>query len=266
MSLRTEIFNSAAFQSFAKLVGHPFSRPSDDSQSISTDSDDETIVADTYLLRQIVEKNQATEAEHNVRIADILPVIRDTSLELREACSNGIGAVKTLVENVNTKRYARGTAESEQCVKTLDATIQDLRDALERFKNEKREQLIEPFETVLRRCQTKRDVSSVPLRSLYISYVYCVNLIVLTDAILALMEVVRSIAAKRLRNRLWAPSQLRAIGKILLSRGDVSDEALGEDETQERDEEIQREAQSYSECSHGSYVASMTYWLVRTGP
>ena len=250
----------AAFQSFAKLVGHPFSRTPDDSQSISSDSDDDSVVADTYLLRQIMERNQATEAEHNVRLADIMPVLRDSSLELREACSNGIDAVKTVVQNVNVKRYTRGgAADSEQRVQELGDSIQKLRDALDRFKNEKREQLIEPFQSVLQSCQTKKQAYSIPLRSLYVSFVYGVNLIVLTDAILALMEVARNIAVKRTRNRLWAPSKLRAIGKILLSRGDVSDEALGEDEAQERDEEVQKDFRSYSECPHCLAIESRQF-------
>lgn len=233
-------------------MGHPFSRTSDDSQSISTDSDDDTLIADTYLLRQIVERNHAVEAEHGVRLSDVMPTIRDCSLELREACSGSIGTLKAVIEHINTKRYARGeAAKSEQHIKDLGDSIENLQNALERFKTEKREQLIVPFQSVLRSCQTKRDVYSVPLRSLYIAYVYSVNLIVLTDGILALMEVARGTVVKRTTNRLWAPSKLRAIGKILLSRGDVSDEALGEDETQERDndadDEIQASSRTYSE-------------------
>lgn len=219
----------------------------DDAQSVTTDSDDDTVVADTYLLRQIMERNLASELEHNVRLVDIMPVIRDSTHELRNACSAGIGATKGVIENINMKRYARrGAADSEERVKDLDESIQNLKKALETFKNKKREKLVEPFQAALQCCRTKKESYSMPLRALYVSYVYAVNLIVLTDGIIALMEMVRDTALKRTKNRLWAPSKLRAIWKVIISRGDVSDEALGEDEVDERVGNAVNKSGSYS--------------------
>ena len=44
------------------------------------------------------------------------------------------------------------------------------------------------------------------------------------------MLYVQNIAAKRTKNRLWAPGGLRAIAKALTSRGESGEQAVGEDQ------------------------------------
>ena len=50
-----------------------------DAPSISDGASGHTVVGDTYLLRQFREKNVAVEAEHGVRLVDVLPTIREAT-------------------------------------------------------------------------------------------------------------------------------------------------------------------------------------------
>ena len=66
-------------------------------------------------------------------------------------------------------------------------------------------------------------------RSLYLSFVFSSNLIVVCNAVVTLAENVIATTAKRSRARLWAPTGLRHLGKFLReSRRSVQD-AVGED-------------------------------------
>ncbi|CAL1710858.1 unnamed protein product [Somion occarium] len=236
-----------SLQSFAMLLGHPASRAVDESTDSlsSTDSEDDSPLSESYLLRQLRARHHAGELEHSVGVTDLLPLIKESTADLREACSDGIGSIKAYIDLINTRRYARNCdVDVEQGIKNLDEGMARIRTALSDFKETKRLQLSNPFLPIIEASKNNRK-SFLPLRSLYIAYVFGANLIVLADGILALMETVLSTANKRKRNRVWAPSSLRAIGKALTSRGDVSDQALGEDRAIEEDDEVQRDERSY---------------------
>lgn len=74
---------------------------------------------------------------------------------------------------------------------------------------------------------------------------FAANLVVLADAVVGLMEYVQLTAHKRTRNRMWAPGGLRALGRAIVSRGDASDQAAGEDHAPQPDEELYDEEAPY---------------------
>ena len=249
---------SAAMQGFAKLVGH-LARDSEASSNAPsaavTEEDGSTLndpaSGDTYLLRQFRERNNAAEAAHGVRIQDVVPAVGEATLDLRKACSEGLSATQILLEGVNTRRYARhGAKESEQHLKDLDAAIERLHTALTDFKIDKRLIILRPFEGLVD-STTRLDADTkgpLPLRALYTAYVFASNLIVLAEGIERYMTYVQSIAAKRKRNRLWAPGGLRALVKALRAKGDSGDVAAGEDHEPPVEKEVENEEAPYSEC------------------
>ena len=251
----------AAFHGFTKLAGHPFIHVNPDapeSSAASTISKSSSAFAgDTYLLRQLRSRNHAAETEHNVRLGDVMSAIEDATLELRQACTRGLGAVKAVIDGINMRRYARsGARESEALLAELDEAFDHLRACLHEFRTQKRLALVEPFQAMLERAQggslLDADVQgarrghghSLPLRSLYISYVFAANLIVLSDSIVALMVLVQETAAKRKVNRLWAPGGLKALFRLIFVRVPEEQRALGEDLGQPDEEEKRK---SYSE-------------------
>lgn len=252
MPLPTASLNylQGAFHMFVRFAGHRTARspdepPSAQASSASDSSDDTPYVGDTALLRQLREQHRVAESTYSVRMKDVLPNIEDATADLRAACSNGLGATKALLDGINMRRYSRkGARESDQQLADLDAALERLRASLAEFKSSRRMQLLQPYEPVFEDLKTKK--GPVPFRGLYVSFVFAANLIVLSDSIIHLMELVQTTAGKRKKNRLWAPGGLRAIGKALLSRGDVSDQAAGEDETPPAEEEVTREERPYS--------------------
>lgn len=252
----------AAFHTFTKLAGHRSVREPDQSlsrEASASSSADSAITenahgfaGDTSLLRQLRQENRTAESTYSVRMHDVLPVIEESTADLRTACSDGLRATMTVLDGINTRRYSRkGAKESDQHITDLDGALERLRAALDEFKTSRRLQLLHPFDAVLEdaKAQTPHKLrpSSVPLRSLHISFVFAASLIVLADAIIALMEYVQLIAHKRRKNRLWAPGGLRALAKALMSRGDTSDQAAGEDHAPQPDEEVKAEEGPYSE-------------------
>ncbi len=243
------------------MVGHPrftgdsaSEQPSEPSDASSA-SVSNVFSGDTYLLRQLRERNNATEAQHSVRVADLLPVIEDATSDLRNACSAGLASVKTLLDGINSRRYARkGATESQQQLADLDQAIERLNICLAEFKEHKRLILVEPFQSLLQSADTTK--GPMPLRSLYVAYVFAANLVVLASAILKLMETVQATAAKRKKNRLWMPGGLRALAKAIVSRGETSDQAAGEDNVPQAEEEVKKE-----ECAYSKFM--ILYYMLK---
>jgi hypothetical protein len=245
----------ASFHTFGRAVGHPASRsdspPSSNSSSSSLDLSDDgrQLPNDTSLLRQLRERHKLAESTHSVRLKDVMPILEEATTDLRSACSTGLGATKTVLDGINTRRYSRtGAIESNQQVADLDNALERLRVSLEEFKNSRRLQLLQPFNPVIQESKQKNGYI-IPFRSLYICFIFASNLIVLADGIVKLMEYVQLKAHKRGKNRLWAPGGLRAIGRALMSKGDENDQAAGEDQVPQAQEEVKREEAPFSKQS-----------------
>ncbi|KAI1798167.1 hypothetical protein LXA43DRAFT_979068 [Ganoderma leucocontextum] len=228
-----------ALANFTKLMALPMSltdTASDDTQSIAESTASSTAIGDTYLLRQFRERNTAAEAQYHVRLVDVLPNIREATAGVRTAGVDVLDALQKLIVSVNTKRYRRSHADQDALLLELDKALTALRDALEDFKNDRRFVLLQPFRALLDRANAE-EMKNIPLRSLHISFVFTSNLVSTCSSIISLAECVSSTAAKRPKARLWIPTGLRTIGKMLGSRSGPGDVA-GEDTAPE--EEIEK--------------------------
>ncbi|EED82525.1 predicted protein [Postia placenta Mad-698-R] len=249
--ISTVIPRLAAVQSFVKLLGTTLDTSSSPSRASGSEAPTQDAsyttgssgVSDTELLRQLRSRHHA----HSMDIppADLVPILRDATRRLRAACASALAACISVIDVVNTKRYARGSsAELDSRAAELDTTIEQLSSALTAFKDSDRLALLEPFRDILEaeRARAPGDgKGEPPLRSLCIMYVFAANMVIAGQAIKALGEYVSTTAHKRRRNRLWAPKGLRMIGKVLMQRGTDSEGGTGEDpvssqEKSEKDE------------------------------
>ncbi|TFK82815.1 hypothetical protein K466DRAFT_666286 [Polyporus arcularius HHB13444] len=227
---------------FVKMMAHPMTL-ADPPKEDDTNSDGDSVasgttIGDTYLLRQFRERNIAAETEHHVRLVDILPTIREATADVRDAGIAVLGALKELIVAVNTKRYKRSHSEQDARLLELDRALSALRTAMEDFKDDKRLLLLQPYQHLFEQADAGL-LKVVPLRSLYLAFVFTANLTAVSNGIVALAENVSHTAAKRRKARLWAPKGLRAIGKVLRSGRGSGEDAVGEDA--QKDEDVQSE-------------------------
>ncbi|KAJ7132494.1 hypothetical protein C8R44DRAFT_978049 [Mycena epipterygia] len=217
---------------------------------------------ETYLLRQIHTRNALLEATHSVRPADVLPLLSAATRPLRTATIAALAAVRAHVVHVNRTRWRRDPAGDVACREALDAAGVILGDAVREFNEKGRMQLLAPFLPLLDAAAASAEgvngvingdkAEDLPLRSLFIAYVFVANLVAVAEAVLVLLGAVQGIEAKRPRARLWAPTGLRGVWKIVTARGDKADGAFGEDTSMvvedmrhaEQDKEYRRDPDS----------------------
>ncbi|THU86398.1 hypothetical protein K435DRAFT_822159 [Dendrothele bispora CBS 962.96] len=195
---------------------------------------------DTYLMTQINQVNTSLESTYSLRLTDLVPVLSKSSLPLRQGCIRGLDVVKRNLENVNKHRWAvvldpwggaRGKCKERDrgLEGELDEAIEGLRGILEVFREKERLLILEPFTPLLQRSSsstfgspdswTEEELHSLPLRNLYLSYVFCTNLVGVAEALIPLMELVRSTVGKRRYERMWAPKGMRAVWKMVSVKG-----------------------------------------------
>lgn len=182
--------------------------------------------SDTYLLRQVHQMNQDVEAEHNVRVLDILPILDSSTEELRHACADGLETIKHTIDHINKKRWKRNVDLDAVVRKDLDLGTARLHEALRAFKDEHRMQLLAPYMPIV---GDDSLMNALPLRSLYVSYVFGSAIVAVAEATLWIMELVGDTIEKRRSNRLWAPKGLRKLWKIVSAKGDQNNGVFGED-------------------------------------
>lgn len=209
---------------------------------IRDDPDDPDVPAaatsnDTHLLEQICRRHDELETQHSLHMQNMLPVIKDATADLREACVTGAASVQAVIETINKRRWRTNNDEDAKCQETFHAAITNLETALTAFKETNRQMLIEPYIPLLREAQTKEERRAVPLRSLYLSYVFATNLMMTADGLLLFMQKVKDTTAERKTIRLWAPKGLRTLKKLFTERDHEDGAEFGEDRSAEKPED-----------------------------
>lgn len=218
----------------ALISGSTISR----SEASSTVSSIDEPTADTELIRQLLSRHQDIEEKFNLRIADVLPVVKGATAELRETTKEALDVVKYTLEEINTFRWTRGSNKLAVHETRLNEITDRLRADLAAFKSSDRLAILQPFLPVLDSLSSLSDVSkrraAIPIRSLTIASVFAAHTILTANAILSIADMVIATTHKRPRSRLWAPSGLRALAKAVLRRdkggaGGKLDHQLGEE-------------------------------------
>lgn len=225
---------------------------------------------DTLLIRQLWTSTRVLEEEYGLRPGDLIPVLKECTRDLRQACVGGLGAARSVIEKVNTRRWwgnekskgGTGGVMEEKAGEFVDVdvdqetqlnvAIERLRTEIQAFKTHKRLAIVHPFIPAISAFEKHAHKKSkdLPLRMLIQCSVYCAVLVTASNSILTLLLKIQKATRKRKKSRLWAPKGLRAVGKILLGRswGDRSAEAiLGEGERPDVDEVERDEEKVYRE-------------------
>jgi hypothetical protein len=202
-------------------------------------------MTDTFLVRQMYQRNEASERQHSLRLVDLLPRLRETTYELRSAASNALAAVSGTISFVNATRWSwRSTVDAlTQEERSLDSAAERLKSALAEFKATERLRLLEPFEPHI-------GSPAAPLHGLYRCYVFSASIVVVSEAILAVVETVQEITGKRSKNRLWAPRGLRQLAHAFFVEKSTEGNLRAYGESQEVQEIVPEEhnEQKYRKC------------------
>jgi hypothetical protein len=218
------------------------------SESVEMEPQQRAKTADTFFVQQMYQRNEESEREHSLRLVDLLPRLREATAELRSAASHALNVIIGMIDFVNTTRWSwRSTADalSEQ-ERELDSAAERLRGALAEFKESGRLRLLEPFEPHLGN-------PAAPLRGLYVCYVFSASIVVVSEAIIAVMDTVRQTTNKRRKNRLWAPKGLRQLARALFVEKTTEGDPRAFGETREVKEVVTEEdgTGKYRKCCAG---------------
>ncbi|EIN05213.1 hypothetical protein PUNSTDRAFT_107508 [Punctularia strigosozonata HHB-11173 SS5] len=199
---------------------------------------------DTLILQQLYNEQLEAEQTHSLTLEDSLPRLKDATSDLRQACVRGLSTAQTVIDSTNKKRWQRAAKDVEERIRLLDESIAGLKGALEDFKLTKRQAMLDPYVKALRpETEGKQGQENLPHRSLHISLVFAVNLIITSEMILAFLNALRALVDKRKKTRLWAPKGLRTVWKAVRSKGGAGQNAAaGEDvvpEEEDEEEEIE---------------------------
>lgn len=193
-------------------------------------------------MQQIWKRHESLENEHSLHIQDMLPVIKTATADLRQAMVDCLAAAHHGLETVNKRRWRSDPEAEAKCLAKFDASVSRLQTTLMEFKETKRKLLIEPYMPILNGALTKEERRKLPLRSLYLAYVFATNIMLLGDVLLIFMEKTGETLTKRKKNRLWAPKGLRAIAKIFTDKSHVDEAAeFGENPMPEKSDAEKKE-------------------------
>jgi hypothetical protein len=196
--------------------------------------------------------NETGELENSLRLVDLVPLLREATFELRSAASDALTAVTRTVNFVNTNRWRWGSSADALVEQEhgLDTAAERLRVTLAEFRVTGRLLLLKPFEPHL-------GTEGAPLRGLYVCYVFSTSIVVVSEAILTVVETLQKINSKRRKNRLWAPKGLRQLAHAFFveksTQGDLR--VYGEaQEVKEIDPEGDERKYSQFRCGPFSYI------------
>nr|GAT57032.1 predicted protein [Mycena chlorophos] len=236
------ISRSSALLNFARLANSDAPTPKEDTSASSiatiTVPTPDAHWHETAMLHAILTRQTALEAEYGVRLHDVLPQLEEATRDLRRAVADTIGAAAGVIESINCTRWRKGGFKPAEAEAALDSAVTCLDKALQSFKEADRMKILAPFiplfTAYLEHGNNDATALPIPLRSLYVAYLFASNLLSVAESVQVLAGEVQDLCTKRPRRRLWPPSQLRTVWKVLVARGDSEDGAFGEDTSPNR--------------------------------
>jgi hypothetical protein len=182
-----------------------------------------TVFSDTHLLHHVFNPDKTRESTLKLTLTEVLPRVRDATADLRAATIEGVAAIQALINAVNSDRLFSRSGPMAPLEERLDAASDKLRDALDSFKARGPDAIIGAY--------GHKPQADMPLRSLYLGYVFGSTTVIIGEVVLSLVQTVAETNARRRKVRLWGPSSLRHVVKALLKgRRKNEEHAFGEEE------------------------------------
>lgn len=182
-----------------------------------------SVSSDTHLLHHVFYPDVTREAALKLTLTEVLPHVRDATTDLRAATIEGVAAARELIDAVNSDRLFSRSGPIAPLQQRLDTANDKLLAALDNFK--------ERGATAILGAYGHSPRADMPLRSLYIGYVFSSTTVIIGEVVLSFAQTVAESSARRRRVRPWGPSSLRHVMNALLKgRRKNEERAFGEEE------------------------------------
>ncbi|GAA5952078.1 hypothetical protein JCM10213_005355 [Rhodosporidiobolus nylandii] len=220
---------------------------------------------ETARMQRARERFGAAEQRNNHDLRALLPIFETASSPLRTATDAALeGAMSWLIEQNNTRwgilssRMRISPEEAERRLHVQQEKVAQLEAAIRAYRADGREALVEPFQDffdpktgkLLARHPRDADGDTedggaiFAPGSLFTLLSASDNLVVFAEAVLAFVKKAADLQQRRRQNKLWWPTGLRKIGKLLVggkkgikATGEGEDPDTVEDVGEEHDEE-----------------------------
>ncbi|KAG5654141.1 hypothetical protein H0H81_006852 [Sphagnurus paluster] len=275
--LKSLTFRAAALAAFPNFV-HKANAEYAAAASDVTDEVEEPKTPEPWDRYTILQgKIRARELKHGHDFDGLLPLLASSSADLRAACNGAVGAVQGFIADCNSGRWAGFFRQYDQEAgskrqATLVARLEELKAALERYRELERVHLIAPFEKFFdpqtgRRLKNPEDetLQIFAARSLYTCFVFSYALDAFAERLSRFLALAVELDAKRPKPRIWMPSGFGKLGRKLRSRRvvdqqanplavgttndptsfDISDEEIDEEEESTELEDVPKEESSH---------------------
>lgn len=178
---------------------------------------------ETHTILHYRQHMYKTEAEQHVELDNLLGIlIEATEKPLRaiDACLEA--TIQWLGETVERK----SSYHHETWLNKLQDCQDELQQSMETFLETDRLRLIEPYRNIFKHEKSHLTPESQQLfrttaRPLFICLVFCANLVNLGEELLTSHDAIVDLAKKRPKNKIWLPTGLRKIGKLIRSKKPV---------------------------------------------
>jgi hypothetical protein len=204
---------------------------SDDNVSSGSSSvlADQDLTSEAFLAQQWRDRLTIQE-KHHLTLPNVVPVLNAATEDLRRATLQGVIAVRETLDFINENRFGFFRSELPPTHdQKLDSAIDALRQSLQEFKVSKRLEILQPYLDNLGVDATH--YANLP--SLHVTHVFSATFVIVSEALLALMEYVEYLLSKRRRSRLWAPKSLRDMARALSSNDIEEEEKIAEEDQEE---------------------------------
>lgn len=186
-------------------------------------------------MRRVRERFVTAERANNHDLDALLPLFEHASHDLRAATDDALQAAMAWLSAQNDSRWAflsRNSAQESDRYAELQERVHVLERLIEEYGQDGRSAIVEPFrdffdpETGKLRHLEKQDEGAedgssrlFAPGSLFTVLAASDNLVVYSAAVLSFSTQLATIAEKRRRNKVWWPTGLRKIGKLLAGKG-----------------------------------------------
>lgn len=204
-------------------------------------------------MQRVRERLGAAECANQHDLGSLLPLFDTASADLRYATDAALEDTMTWLIQQNKSRWSRSKEAVDEIA--LAASVAQLETAVEEYRSDGRKALTEPFRTffdpktgelkahhprhVAHGGSVEKDAPVFSPGSLFTLLSASDNLVLYSQAVLGLVKKVEGLQMKRTTNRLWFPTGLRKLGRLL--SGGRPDKGLADGENPDKIEVVEEE-------------------------